>query len=532
MNEFDLVDEPWLLAHDLDGQLHELSLIDVFRRAGALRGLAGDVPTQVFALTRLLLAVLHGTLREQLSEDLWEKLWRAKILPVDDIERYLDESRGRFDLFHPDTPFLQVSDLHTAKGEVSELSKLIADVPNGHPFFSNRVGRILDLSYAEAARWLVHCHAFDPSGIKSGAVGDEARVKSGKGYPIGTGWSGSLGGLLPHGATLLETLLLNLMPTSAGDCPAWDRPPLGAEDENRAPTGHVDLFVWQSRRIRLAREGGRVVGVLICQGSRVTPQNKHGVEIHTAWRRSQAQEKKLKSAVPVYMPLTHDPERLVWRGLQAMLPSSSSTGAGDPPARIAPGVMEWISKLTNNRVVPKNYPLQLRAIGVRYGSNESVIDEIVDDAVSLQAVLLDQGAHDLKQVVLDCVRAAEDGAYALGKLAVALAEASGSRDSVDGYKARASELAYAALDPLFRAWLAGLGPDSESTDSKIAWHTTARSEISALGQALLETASPQALTGRMVRKRWITAAHADVWFRRSVNEAFPMAHQEPARSTA
>ena len=54
------------------------------------------------------------------------------------------------------------------------------------------------ISWAEAARWLVHVHAFDPSGIRSGAVGDPS-VKGGKGYPIGPGWTGQVGVVIVEG---------------------------------------------------------------------------------------------------------------------------------------------------------------------------------------------------------------------------------------------------------------------------------------------------------------------------------------------
>lgn len=524
---FDLVEQPWLLAHDLRGRHRKLSLVDVVRDAGDLAGLAGDVPTQTFALTRLVLAVLHRALADQLDAACWESWWRGRSLPVEAVERYLAAHRQRFDLFHPETPFFQVAGLRTAKNEVSELSKLIVDVPNGYPFFTNRLTPQLTLSYAEAARWLVHCQAFDPSGIKSGAA-DDPRTKNGKGYPIGTGWSGTLGGVLPEGASLVETLLLNLIPNPApGDLPAWERQPSKPGTE-RTPGGPVDLFTWQSRRIRLAHGDGRVTGVLICNGDRLAPQNKHGVEAHTAWRRSLNQEKKLKSATPVYMPLTHDPDRLVWRGLQAMLPSAVRGQGSAAAPRLTPGVLEWISRLTNNRTIPRTYPLRLHVFGMQYGSNESVVGDIVDDAMSLQAVLLDQGAEDLKQTALAAVTAAEDSAAALGKLAANLAEAGGAREPA-GHRSRASEAAYAALDPVFRTWLAQLGPYSDPTEAQVAWHTSAQAAIGALGRDLIDRCAPQAWSGRLVRNRWVTAAHADLRFRRDLNLAFPLAERAPVK---
>lgn len=221
---YSLIDRPWITVRRHGGGTDELSIMDTFRRAHELEGLGGEVPTQSFAIARLLLAILHSAVDGPRDVEHWEQLWQDAVLPVDRIEQYLSDHRARFDLFHPVTPFFQVADLRTGKGEVSELNKLIADVPNGYPFFTTRLGPIQSLPAAEAARWLVHCHAFDPSGIKSGALGDN-RVKGGKGYPIGVGWSGLLGGVLPEGNTLRETLLLNLIADSderwMGDAPAW-----------------------------------------------------------------------------------------------------------------------------------------------------------------------------------------------------------------------------------------------------------------------------------------------------------------------
>ena len=218
---FDLVHHAWIPCRERDGVVTELGILGALERAHELVGLSGDVPTQMFALTRLLLAVLHGALDGPRSVEDWDELWAKGELPVPRIASYLAQHRERFDLLHPETPFLQVADLRTAKDETSELSKLIADVPNGVPFFSTREGGDLSLSFAEAARWLLHCHAFDPSGIRSGVIGDK-RAKNGKSYPIGVGWSGLLGGLLLEGSTLRETLLLNLV---AAEFDGWSRDP-------------------------------------------------------------------------------------------------------------------------------------------------------------------------------------------------------------------------------------------------------------------------------------------------------------------
>jgi CRISPR system Cascade subunit CasA len=97
--------------------------------------------------------------------------------------------------------------------------------------------RLASVDAAEAAQAVVHCMAFDFSGIKPGADGDK-RVKGGKGYPIGIGWCGWLGGTVIEGKNLRETLLLNYIPLRPGagteDRPLWEMEDIGAGSEGRS----------------------------------------------------------------------------------------------------------------------------------------------------------------------------------------------------------------------------------------------------------------------------------------------------------
>ena len=183
---FNLLDEPWIPVVMLDDSLEELSLAQTFDRARLVRAVVGELPTTSFALHRLLLAVLYRSIVVPASDagghrpsEYWKTLWQLPEFPPA-VGEYLESVRSRFDLLGPARPFMQVADLATAKGDISGLEKLIADVPNGLPYFTTRAGRALSrITFAEAARWLVHVMAFDISGIKSGAVGD-ARVKGGR----------------------------------------------------------------------------------------------------------------------------------------------------------------------------------------------------------------------------------------------------------------------------------------------------------------------------------------------------------------
>lgn len=271
---FNLIDQPWILVQPAEGAQQEVSLRQIFSEGSSIRRITGEVPTQGFALLRLLLAICHDAVGwhttdaiEQLHED---------GLDLAAIDAYLDEWHARFDLLDPQRPFFQVAGLATANGEHSGLEKIIADVPNGQPFFTTRAGRgLAQISLAEAARWLIHVQAFDPSGIRSGAVGD-ALAKNGKGYPIGPAWSGHLGGIVQHGDSLLQTLLLNITetPKNPADRPVWTWPnaPTAVRAEEAIPAGPVQLLVWQSRRVRLVSDpdASAIIGVVLSQGDKLT----------------------------------------------------------------------------------------------------------------------------------------------------------------------------------------------------------------------------------------------------------------------
>ncbi|MGC7096777.1 type I-E CRISPR-associated protein Cse1/CasA [Amycolatopsis lurida] len=532
---FNLVDREWLPARTLAGEPTTVSLLDVFTRAHELRTLTGELATQVFAVTRLLLAVVHRAVGGPRDVEQWEQLWHANTLPADKIAEYLRRHRDRFDLFDPEAPFFQVAGLRTAQGETFALDRLIADVPNGRPFFTSRAGGDLSLSFAEAARWLVHCHAFDPSGIKSGADGDK-RVRGGRGYPIGVGWSGQLGGVLAQGATVRDTLLLNLLPYNpdSRDVPAWERPQLGPGTEpGRVPAGPLDLYTWQSRRVRLVAEQGRVRRVLVCNGDPLPPQNLHKLDPHTRWRRSQAQEKKHRKPL-VYMPLQHAPERVIWRGLQSMLPSAAVPGQGSEAAPRQRGeLLEWLGELSITGVLERTHTLRLRTIGMVYGSNNSVTDEVVDDALGLHVELLRPDATALSGIAVGCVAAAEAAATAVGKLALTLAQAAGKvppakpglPDPADvAERTRAIETAYAELDQPFRTWLLGLDADTDPLAAQTDWHRTAAGIVRGLAEEVVARAPATGWTARKVSGRVVTIAHAVEWFDRDLRAALPHAY--------
>lgn len=541
---FNLLDEPWIVTLDPAGRERELSILDVFDHAADLVTIGGEVPTQSFAITRMLLAFLHRALDGPRDQDAWVQLWAADGLPMDRIRTYADHVRDRFDLFDPAVPFMQVADLRTAKDEVSGLEKIVADVPNGQPYFTTRSASSLTvIPPSEAARWLVHTHAFDPSGIKSGAVGDPV-VRNGKGYPIGTGWSGQLGGVLAEGANLRETLLLNLIAYDANtyvtigghdDLPPWERPPDGpASSDGRTAHGAVTLYTWQTRRIRLHGDRNGVLGVVLANGDKIQPQNRHQLEPHTAWRYSAPQSKKHNQ--DTYMPRAHDVRRSVWDGLAALLPSvhGQRSPRSDSPTPIhPPGVLQWIGDLVADGHLDEDVVVRTRTIGATYGTQSATFDEILDDQIPLAVVLLRKDRPDLGRAVEGAAEDADAAAFEVWKLAENLAQAAGAAPK-SGAGDRAREQVYAALEQPYRQWLVGLDRRSDPSDARSAWQGAVHDGVRPTVDALLRAAPPAAWSGRTVGNRLMNVGKAEAVFRAGLRRALPNAfpNEEPTTEVA
>ncbi|MGV0395243.1 type I-E CRISPR-associated protein Cse1/CasA [Corynebacterium uberis] len=544
MTRFSLLDEPWINCHDAQGATVTASIRDIFDGSVTAARIVGDSPTQDYAVLRVLLAIFWRAHQPDYTDiggstfhmDEWFTRVYNQLSATGRDEQvldYLNAYEDRFNLFDPTAPFMQVADLHTQSGKVSEIRRIVPEAEGR--FFTMRSGAGREtITPAEAARWVIHCHAFDYSGIKSGAVGDD-RVKGGRGYPIGTGWTGMTGGTVVHGENLLHTMLLNTTreclkhPT---DKPVWERSVDSAAEriynqpsEPITPQGPADLATWQTRRIRLYRnEEGLVDQVLVSNGDKIAAAGANVMaDPMTPYRWS---KNKSTATETIYYPRPYDAERTTWRSLDAMLACESDAfvvpGKKDQPPK-RPDIFNTLADYDKGPGVPE--VLNTQIVSVEYGPQSAIITSTVDGTLGIPLHLLAQSAEDIREDISDAARATVDAAVSLGSFAGNLLVAAGGEYA---FGSSATDRALHELEPIFLRWLARITPENVEKSAE-GWQHVVRRAIKEHADILQRGAGPKAMIGRQVfqnaedtKGRFVTSATARSLLERKLNQDLPL----------
>lgn len=534
---FSLLDEHWIRCVDAEGTAVELSIRDVFDGSRPVAAIRGEAPTQDYAVLRVLLAIFWRAHHNEAVprprqpftySDWFVERWEAieDGEPDEAVLDYLDRHADRFDLLHPVTPFMQVADLHTRSGSISDTERVVPEAED--EYFSMRAGVGREsLSFAEAARWLIHTQAYDYSGTKSGAEGDP-RVKRGKGYPIGTGWSGMTGGTTIMGRTLAHTVLLNTTSQAlgaVGDHPVWERArdtaaqrPGGHQEEGVVPTGPADLLTWQSRRIRLHHDGGVVVGVLVSNGDKIpgAGANVFGDPM-TPYRYS---ANKSKKGNPVYYPRPYESSRTMWMSLEPLIAMSNDPGYSDKnPAPRRPENLNQLAELHDEEVAPDI--VDLRLCSLSYGPQSSSVHTTVTASLEIPLALLPKEAGPQRRIVVDTAAATRDAAVALGQFAGRLLRAAGGDYA---FQAPPADGLLGSLEPPFTRWLALLPSDPESLENHVTgWQRFVADRVLEDARILMKGAGPKAFAGHEDPDgRIMSAGTAYRWLQVAVKKALPL----------
>jgi len=315
--EFNVADEPWIPASTVDGSSVALGLRDVLLRAHELRELSGMSPTELVAVHRLLIAVLTRAVSE--DETFSRRAAYGGPLPADLIQAYLARWDDRLWLFHTERPFMQVPEfpedieerLLSKDGECRKkpAAKLSLDYPgaNSVTLWRHAYYDAPEAVTAAASLRMLLGHLQFTTGAAVRVLGhsDSAAPLSGA------------AAVMPVGATLAETLLLNLSTTVEGDLPTWERESPSRKELGGPLTpyaGLVDRYTRLARSVLLLRENDGSVRKML-YGCGVRPaRDENDLDPFVAYRVLKSKEKLRRKAV------SFEEGRAWWRDLPCLLP--------------------------------------------------------------------------------------------------------------------------------------------------------------------------------------------------------------------
>ncbi|XCB37470.1 type I-E CRISPR-associated protein Cse1/CasA [Arcanobacterium hippocoleae] len=164
----------------------------------------------------------------------------------------------------------------------------------------------------------------------------------------------------------------------------------------------------------------------------------------------------------------HGQAEQVWRGLPALMPQLENEEEQKINGKlvrikryIIAGVIEWNAQIST--IQEKYDPiLNLQVVGVSYGTQQSVIDDIVSDQLVLPRRLFDSSDKALALTVYDAVKVVDAVAKAVFVLASQTSQAAGQ--STEEAKAPAEDYKrkfYSNVDRDFRQWLKDLEDPSD-----------------------------------------------------------------------
>ena len=366
VRKFSLVTEPWVTVLTCDGDMTDVSLIELFDGARRIKCISGEMSCQDVAVLRFLISLVYRAC-DPLTYDAWKRLWAS----ADDADRggalseavgrYLELNSDRFYLFDDEHPFYQVHDL--VPNKVWGPSALMQYPTGSSDLFKNPHEKELkNISYAEAARWVLSSNMYDVCGIHTSYSGDPY-AKSGKTFPpVPFGAFGSLIHL--NGTSLYETLLLNAVPVDSGifnaagmrlgrrftcGTPSYEcddiRPDETYDSKHRIETMHkprsiAESLTWRSRSIRLfeSENGSGVAGCIVTNGHGADIADAYGIETMYAFRGNKDGN---------FIPVTYDTAVSIITSIAPLISVNSTSSK-------RPGVIEFMAMLQNDGIIDDN----------------------------------------------------------------------------------------------------------------------------------------------------------------------------------
>ncbi len=560
MSKFNLLDEPWIsVVTDYKGKTELVSLREFFQNAHNYIDLAGDMPTQDFAVLRFLLAILHTVFSrydangdvyewidvndrmqqvENVDEedeeeyedalmDTWKNLWEAGKFP-DIIVKYLEAWHDRFYLFDDDYPFYQVNEKDIEPSKLNKgsptsifgknINRTISESSNKISIFSPKFGENDNkekLNYAQATRWILMYQSY--TGLSDKVIFGKEKYKASK------GWLFDLGGIYTSYNNLFKTLLLNLRLINNTDShynysiqkPCWELTP-NEVLENRFYSGQIDniaeLYTVWSRALYISDfNEGDVFKMDIVKLPDISHEDQF-LEPMTIWRYNDSGEYKNH-----FTPRKHQFNKSMWRSFGLItLNEASFDGNKNNPKR-KPGIIEWLNFIDSN-IKDKN--IVINAISMEDDGNATSwvpTNEIADKMLIEAAILNDLNDKGWVYVINDVVEETKETVDEIFRSFLNKIRDIRNLEATD-FTTNHIEKLYFKIDKPFRDWLSGIDYHDSKNDKINTWKEELKTIVIGEANQIIKNSSQRDFTGRVVNDSMMNIATAFNSFMSRINK--------------
>lgn len=537
MSEFNLIDEPWIsVVTDYKGTTKLVGLREFFENAETYIGLAGDMPTQDFAVMRFILAILHTVFSrydasgnpyemvdlnkkmqqvenvdeeyEEEYEDAlmetWENLWKSGEFPEIVID-YLECWRDRFYLFDDEYPFYQVradevDGLKLNMANPTEISgkninRLISESGNKialfSPKFSYKNNKEI-LTPDEIVRWLITYQSY--TGLSDKVIFGKEKYKASK------GWLFDLGGVFLSSDNLYKTLILNLVLVNTSNAdyntkvqiPAWEQKPCEVVKKHMSnnPIDNIaELYTAYSRAIYISDfDPEKPFKMGIVKLPEVLHENNF-LEPMTVWRYNKNGPNKEK-----FTPRKHQLNKSIWRSFGLLTKTEyANEGNSNMPKR-KPGIIDWLNYL---EAYIGNDFIRIDSISMEDDGNATSwvpVNEIVDSLYIEGEIVNDLDKEGWIGRINQIVDKTKDVVDKTFRSFVNDVKKIRNIDSND-YASKYTESLYYELDKPFRNWLASIYYEDNKDEKTEEWYKDLKKIAISQAEKIVADSGPRDFTG-------------------------------------
>ena len=561
MSEFNLIDEPWIwVVTDYKGTRKLVGLREFFQNCHQYLDLAGDMPTQDFAVMRFILAILHtvfsrfdadgkpyeylevGEKMRQIENvdeedaeeyedslmETWQRLWEMGKTPEIVIE-YLESWYDRFYLFDDEYPFYQVTKEEISGSKISKakpsetlgknINRLISESRNKVALFSPKYSSGDNkelLNYDEAARWLVTFQSY-------ASLSDKVRF-SNKNYKASKGWLFDLGGVFLSSDNLYKTLVLNMVLVNTSNTnyniniqkPAWEYKPsdiIKKYMKENEVNNISELYTAYSKAIYISDFDPKSPFKMgIVKLPEVLHRNNF-LEPMTLWRYNKDGPNKGN-----FTPRKHQLNKSLWRSFGLITETEDANEGNENTAKRKPGIIDWLNDI-NDYIGDET--VKIKAISMEDDGNAMSwvpTNEIVDSLCiesNLVNDLDDEGWTFRINKVVDKTK------YIVDKIFWPFVNDTKKIRSIDSndYVTKYTASLYYELDKPFRDWLASIDYE-DNKDEKIGlWYKELKIITINQAEKIVAESGPRDFTGIVEGESVINIATAfNIFISRINNE--------------